>query len=224
MGSRQATLRNILANDKRISVPRPSLEDLKRVGLLEEVTNVYRSLGGQQSPPRVRPGAWDVSLHDYSVELDEERHFNRYRGITCLLALPANQSFRSGALHDVLQGPRSRLLESGELARQLDVALGREGVRKLFAPGRPEGRWLCALETARLLRLHQRSIAANDRSCTSSHLNLGRTADPHRYGHVRFRAQASGNDARPDVGSSDSRRSGYAAPRPHVTPRANDRT
>lgn len=44
---------------------------------------MYRQLGGQQTPPAIRQGPWDLAFVDgLVVELDEELHFNRYRART----------------------------------------------------------------------------------------------------------------------------------------------
>jgi hypothetical protein len=52
------------------------------VGLRADIERVYRALGGAGLEPRVRPGAWDIVVDGIAVELDEELHFNRYRGLT----------------------------------------------------------------------------------------------------------------------------------------------
>ena len=49
----------------------------------EQVMNLYRALGGIQDSPRLAPGSWDVVYTDgLLLELDEDMHFHRYRGIT----------------------------------------------------------------------------------------------------------------------------------------------
>jgi hypothetical protein len=58
------------------------LSDLRSKTLEREVIRIYRSLGGVQLVPRIAPGRWDVGLAQCVVELDEERHFNRYREVT----------------------------------------------------------------------------------------------------------------------------------------------
>lgn len=51
--------------------------------LSRELLDLYRQLGGTAAHPDFRPGAWDLSFEDgLVVELDEELHFNRYRGVT----------------------------------------------------------------------------------------------------------------------------------------------
>ena len=67
--------------------PPPRLESLS-ADAHESVINLYRALGGRSDVPRLRPGAWDLSFEDgLVVELDEELHFNRYRGQTLAGAL-----------------------------------------------------------------------------------------------------------------------------------------
>ena len=48
-----------------------------------QVMDLYRALGGIQEAPRLAPGSWDVVYSDgLLIELDEDMHFNRYRGTT----------------------------------------------------------------------------------------------------------------------------------------------
>lgn len=51
-------------------------------GLAAEVSEIYRRLGGTASEPRIVPGGWDFAAELRVVELDEQRHFNRYRRVT----------------------------------------------------------------------------------------------------------------------------------------------
>jgi hypothetical protein len=45
-----------------------------------DVYELYRTLGGTQASPTLRPNSWDISLAGgLVVELDEELHFNEYR-------------------------------------------------------------------------------------------------------------------------------------------------
>src|SRR5437868_2696119 len=62
-----------------LSLPRPTLTLLTDMGLADDVLWVYRALGGRQHRPRIAPGGWDFATTDMAVELDEQRHFNRYR-------------------------------------------------------------------------------------------------------------------------------------------------
>lgn len=57
-------------------------EDLKRMGLINEVERVYKKLGGILNEVPLKFGNWDIILKDFMIELDEEQHFNRYRAMT----------------------------------------------------------------------------------------------------------------------------------------------
>ncbi|HDH24818.1 MAG TPA: hypothetical protein ENH00_01315 [Actinobacteria bacterium] len=44
---------------------------------------MYRDLGGRAEAPSLRPGTWDLVFGGgLVIELDEELHFNRYRGLS----------------------------------------------------------------------------------------------------------------------------------------------
>jgi hypothetical protein len=67
---------------KDLAPSRPRIDDLPEHGA-EEVLALYRSLGGSQAKPDLRPGPWDLVFDGpLVVELDEELHFNRYRAQT----------------------------------------------------------------------------------------------------------------------------------------------
>ncbi len=69
-------------------LPLPGPGDFVRAGLAEQVSQVYRALGGLlDEPPVDRIGAWTLAFHSMAVALDEEQHFNRWRAVT--LAAPA---------------------------------------------------------------------------------------------------------------------------------------
>lgn len=66
----------------------------------DAVLDLYRRLGGIQESPRLAPGGWDLALRNGLVlELDEDMHFNRYRGATLdapwAAALPWTDPYRS---------------------------------------------------------------------------------------------------------------------------------
>lgn len=64
------------------SRPGPRAVDLSPERL-EDLARLYRALGGTNSSPQLRPGAWDLAFEGgLVVELDEELHFNRYRRAT----------------------------------------------------------------------------------------------------------------------------------------------
>lgn len=74
--------------------PRPRLEDLPPVAATELLT-VYRTLGGSQDAPTLRPGGWDLLFAGgLVVELDEELHFNRYRAVTLEASWSRHQPWR----------------------------------------------------------------------------------------------------------------------------------
>jgi hypothetical protein len=56
--------------------------DLREAGLATTTITVYQALGGIAKEPRISPGTWDLQVDGVAVELDEERHFNRYRAVT----------------------------------------------------------------------------------------------------------------------------------------------
>ena len=82
----------------------PSKPPAPRIGSLpsataEHVMDLYRALGGIQDSPRLAPGSWDVAYTGgLLLELDEDMHFNRYRGATLdapwALKLPWTASYR----------------------------------------------------------------------------------------------------------------------------------
>jgi hypothetical protein len=56
--------------------------DLKKGGLTNEVYRIWKKLDGQDDLYPLEFGSWDIILEKFILELDEEQHFNRYRGIT----------------------------------------------------------------------------------------------------------------------------------------------
>lgn len=83
-GARAANLRTILNDAGLRTAPPPAAPRLGDLGpFAVEITDLYQQLGGTQLEPTLRPGAWDLAFDDdLVVELDEELHFNRYRGAT----------------------------------------------------------------------------------------------------------------------------------------------
>ncbi len=96
-GARAAVLERLLVTAgyrPAARPPPPRLESLT-ADSCESVINLYRALGGPSDVPRLRPGAWDLSFDDgLVVELDEELHFNRYRGQTLDAASAARLPWR----------------------------------------------------------------------------------------------------------------------------------
>jgi hypothetical protein len=86
MGARQAALESVLM-DVGVASPNeksalPSASSINDAGLQVIVDRVYRKLGGGKERPRIAPGSWDINGNGMTIELDEERHFNRYRLVT----------------------------------------------------------------------------------------------------------------------------------------------
>ena len=83
MGKRQDYLKEICQErfdeGSHIKPSKSELLDSKYYNIIE---TVYRNLNGQQSIPPTRFGPWDIEMKDFIIELDEERHFNRYRETT----------------------------------------------------------------------------------------------------------------------------------------------
>ena len=85
-GARALALRQHLAAigiaTARSGPPAPRLNALAP-GTAADVLDLYRTLGGTQNEPALRPGSWDLACADgLVIELDEELHFNRYRAVT----------------------------------------------------------------------------------------------------------------------------------------------
>ncbi len=61
--------------------PKMSIFELEYAGVYEEVYRIYKLLGGtmEEIPINYR---WDIKCQKFNLELDEEKHFNRYRAIT----------------------------------------------------------------------------------------------------------------------------------------------
>ncbi len=86
MGSMQNNLEQMLVDlgymctDKKN--PKLTIEDLKKTGFYEHALQIYKALSGIQDVVPLRFGDWDMNFNGLIVELDEQRHFNRYRLIT----------------------------------------------------------------------------------------------------------------------------------------------
>jgi hypothetical protein len=64
-----------------VAPPAPRLHDLPQTAR-DHVADLFEIFGGTGPVPTLRPGAWDLAFDGVVVELDEELHFNRYRGQT----------------------------------------------------------------------------------------------------------------------------------------------
>lgn len=56
-----------------------TLRELENSKLVPVVYEVYKKLGGQLESLPYKYGPWDITTKELIIELDEERHFNRYR-------------------------------------------------------------------------------------------------------------------------------------------------
>jgi hypothetical protein len=80
MGQRQDKLKEITI--KRFTPYKHcklTVQELESSNLVRYVGEVYKGLGGQLDMLPINYGLWDISTKDFIIELDEERHFNRYR-------------------------------------------------------------------------------------------------------------------------------------------------
>jgi len=82
MGKMQDTLESLLGTSGSISkrkLPYPRKENILRSGLIEEVSQTYKQLGGILEDFELNLRSWDMEFEGVAVELDESLHFNRYR-------------------------------------------------------------------------------------------------------------------------------------------------
>jgi hypothetical protein len=72
--------------------PRPVAFSASEAEMCREL---YETLGGKLEAPAIAPGGWDLSFDGgLVVELDEELHFNRYRGLTLAPSWTASLPWR----------------------------------------------------------------------------------------------------------------------------------
>ena len=80
MGLRQEVLKEIaLTKFKEHKHIKISLPELEKSNYYDIVLETYKLLGGQLNSLPIKYGPWDISTYNFIIELDEERHFNRYR-------------------------------------------------------------------------------------------------------------------------------------------------
>lgn len=80
MPSRQNTLKEILTDAFGSGqCPRPTHEQYRDSPFREEISLVYKKLGGTLEIYPTAFRGFDIKLKGLVVELDEEQHFNRYR-------------------------------------------------------------------------------------------------------------------------------------------------
>lgn len=85
MGQKQHRLCELLGRVGAVSdhtLPFPRVEDVAESSLTGEIDRVYRLLGGVLTAIPLNLHSWDLEFDGMAVELDEDLHFNRYRGIT----------------------------------------------------------------------------------------------------------------------------------------------
>lgn len=98
MGERQTLLKSLaedIYSGSLIKSPKLSIFEIEYSGLGNEVERVYSALGGASEQIPLNYGSWDISLKDFCIELDEERHFNRYRLETLASSIYKDFSFFS---------------------------------------------------------------------------------------------------------------------------------
>lgn len=98
MGERQALLKSLaedIYDNSSIKTPKISIFEIEYSGLISEVERIYYALGGTSEQVPLNYGAWDIPLKDFCIELDEERHFNRYRFETLTSSIYKDYSFFS---------------------------------------------------------------------------------------------------------------------------------
>ena len=59
--------------------PKISRIEIENSKYIKNVTEVYKKLNGQYLELPIGYGSWDISTKNFIIEIDEERHFNRYR-------------------------------------------------------------------------------------------------------------------------------------------------
>lgn len=80
MGQRQEKLKEITLNRfPAFKHSKLTSQELENSNLIKVVSDTYKKLGGQLETLPTKYGPWDISTKDFIIELDEERHFNRYR-------------------------------------------------------------------------------------------------------------------------------------------------
>lgn len=98
MGERQALLKSLaedIYDNSLVKTPKLSIFEIEYSGLMNEVERIYSALGGTSEQVPLNYGTWDISLKDFCIELDEERHFNRYRFETLASSVYKDYSFFS---------------------------------------------------------------------------------------------------------------------------------
>lgn len=71
-----------LYKNKKGNHSKPNYKFFEDAGYYDFMTEMYRTLGGEEPKTPFNIGKFDIDLEDCIIELDEENHFNRYRLIT----------------------------------------------------------------------------------------------------------------------------------------------
>lgn len=80
MGQRQKFIEKIIYERyPKYKHSKLNQSELYRSEFFNLVADVYSDLDGQLTDIPVNYGPWDISTANFIIELDEERHFNRYR-------------------------------------------------------------------------------------------------------------------------------------------------
>ena len=80
MGQRQDKLKEIILKKfTAFKHDKLTFKELENSDFVKFVRETYKNLGGQLDTLPTNYGPWDISTKDFIIELDEERHFNRYR-------------------------------------------------------------------------------------------------------------------------------------------------
>ncbi len=83
MGKKEKYLKRILNEHyPRIAdnnYPTINIDTIFKFDLLNEVSEVFFKLGGISNNIKIYHGKWDICKQGFVIELDEQRHFNRYR-------------------------------------------------------------------------------------------------------------------------------------------------
>lgn len=80
MGVRESYLKSICVNEFGGGKhSKPSTNEFINSDFRATIQEVYSELNGKILIPPTRFGPWDIDLKEFVIELDEERHFNRYR-------------------------------------------------------------------------------------------------------------------------------------------------
>jgi len=85
MGAKERSLARLLAGHGEVrdgTLARPLIGDVSSSRYADAVLDMYRALGGVLEAFPLNLRRWDIEFNGLAVELDEQLHFNRYRGHT----------------------------------------------------------------------------------------------------------------------------------------------